>query len=157
LRKDGKIYYKKSDDTYNIKTNVELIGTFFETKQDYGFVETEDGESFFVPAKFVSNALHGDTVKFLVLPSMMKGKGDVGKISRVMKRNGSNIVGEVVQDGEILKINPFDNASKHDYVIKNTQDLIVGDVVIAKFIDYIDHKILVKVIENLGVQTADND
>jgi len=151
---DDKIYYRKRTETYHEKDNREIIGTFFETKQEFGFVETESGDSIFIPGQFVLNAIHGDTVKVSILPSRGDGKGDAGKIKRVMKRNGSNIVGTVFAEGDILKIEVSDTSSKHDYIITNPNGVNVGDVVVTKFVDFKDFKIEVKVIENMGPQKA---
>jgi exoribonuclease R len=157
LVKDKVLFYKKSTDTYQFKDKKEVIGTFFETRQDFGFVEVDGGESYFIPAKFVLNALHGDSVRILVLPSQIEGKGDIGKIVRVMKRNGNNLVGTVFSENGNKLIEIADISSKHPHVITNASNVKDGDVVVCKFLDFSEHQIKVKVIDNLGPQKSNND
>ena len=157
LVKDKVLFYKKSTETYQVKDKREIVGTFFETKQDYGFVDVEGGESYFIPAKFTLNALHGDSVRILILPSRIEGKGDIGKIVRVMKRNGNNLVGTVYEEDGLFKLEIADLSSKHDHILLNPGNVKVGDVVVCKFVDFEDYQIKVKVKENLGPQITNND
>jgi exoribonuclease R len=120
-------------------------------------VETEEGVSYFIPAKFTLNALHGDSVRILILPSNIEGKDDIGKIVRVLKRNGNNLVGTVFEEDGKYLIDIADISSKHPHVIQNSNNVNVGDVVVCKFIDFQDHEIKVKVIENFGPQKPNND
>ncbi|BDV02732.1 hypothetical protein [Candidatus Hepatoplasma crinochetorum] len=99
LIKEEKIFYRKKTELYYIKDQKSVIGTFRTTFKDFGFVEDEEG-SIFIPARFVLNALEGDTVKVVLFSDLNNPKKTddnrrAGKIVRVIKRNGGNIVGRI--------------------------------------------------------------
>lgn len=160
MQKNSKIFFKKNSESYHKKDKLELIGTFFETKNDYGFVEVEGYEkqkSFFVPGRFTLNAVHGDSVRIIALPAKDDDRDDIGKIVRVMQRNGNNLVGLAREEEGKIFMDVVDNASKFPYEVSNSSNINIGDVLIAKFLDFQDHVIKVKVIDNMGPMIANTD
>ncbi|BDU67412.1 MAG: ribonuclease R [Candidatus Tyloplasma litorale] len=149
---ERKIYYKKSQDKYNVKNDEEVIGTFKDTKNDYGFVENDE-ITVFIPGKFVLNALEGDSVKVILFP--LREDDDpsrrAGKIVRVMQRNGSSIVGRIFIEKGKKKFIPDDIFPKYEYVIEDMDKYQEGDILLTKFIDFENRKITLKVIKEIGM------
>ncbi len=151
LWKERKIYYKKSRDTYHLKNDEEIIGIFRDTKNDYGFVENDD-ITVFIPGKFVLNALEGDSVKVILFPLREDDDPDkrAGKIVRVMQRNGNSIIGRVgVVDG-IKTFVPDDVTPKHKYNVSGIEDYEIDDILVTKFIDFIDGVITLEIKKKIG-------
>lgn len=156
LIKDDSIFYRKKDDSYFLKNNDEVVGIFKDTRKDFGFVETEL-ESYFIPSKFRLNALEGDTVKIKQLPSRPgeDNKGKVGKVIRVLKRNGSNIIGTIKEiDGKINFI-PDENYLKYEHTLINPEGYKDGEVVIAKFFDFKNNVVFFKIISKISEKRED--
>ncbi len=151
LWKERKVYYKKSKDTYNLKNDEEMIGTFRDTKNDYGFVENDDMTAF-IPGKFVLNALNGDAVKVILFPLREDDDPDrrAGKIVRVMQRNGAAIVGRVAVEEGIKKFVPDDIVPKHQYSVEGLEEYSDGDIIVTKFIDFLEGIIYLKVVKSIG-------
>ncbi|NQX83408.1 MAG: ribonuclease R [Mycoplasmataceae bacterium] len=148
---EKKIFFKKSKKTYNIKNSEEIIGTYRETKNDYGFVEDEN-MTIFIPGKFVINALNGDTVKVILFPLREEEDQNrrAGKIVRIMQRNGSAIIGRVSsKDGTNIFI-PDDLNSKYNFFVQDLEKYESGDIIVTKFIDFIDGVIDLKIIKAIG-------
>ncbi len=151
-----KIFYRKSKNTYNLKSEEEIIGTFRSTKNDYGFVENED-ITVFIPGKFVLNSLDGDTVKVILFSLRTDDDPDrrSGKVVRVMQRNGSAIIGRIKLDENNNKtFIPDDIPLKHKYFIDEIDKYSQGDILITKFVDFEDGIISLKIIKSLG-ETSD--
>ncbi len=169
LINEGKIYYNFKKELYFEKDLDVYIGEFKETRHSYSFVEVspetdnvnksgnalnnKELVSFFCPDKFSMNALNGDIVKFKLLSSLDKNGQEktVAKVIRILKRNGSNILGEIqLDDFDIPTFIPIDFINqKHTYSITNDVKLTEGNFVVAKFIDYKNFTILIEIIEIL--------
>lgn len=151
LWNEKKTFYKKSKNTYNLKNDEEIIGTFRETKNDYAFVETDD-ITIFIPGKFILNALNGDTVKVILFPLRPDDDPErrAGKVVRVMQRNGSAIIGRVQEiDGKKSFI-PDDVTPKYRYRVNGIDDYSGGDILITKFIDFVDQVIELRIEKSIG-------
>ncbi len=154
LAKENLIYFNAKREQYFLKDEEVYIGEFHETRHSYSFIEIENDEeelSFFCPQKFSMNALNGDTVKFKVFDSVNRD-GEVKKVAkvlRIMKRNGSNIMGEIkLNDKGELSFIPIDFINqKHNYQIINKENLKIGNFVNAKFVDYKNYIIEIKITE----------
>ncbi len=151
LWKERKIYYKKSRDTYHLKNDEEIIGIFRDTKNDYGFVENDD-ITVFIPGKFVLNALDGDSVKVILFPVREGEDPDrrAGKIVRVMQRNGSAIIGRVSIIDGVKTFTPDDVVPKHKYDVPGIENYEEGDILVSKFIDFIDGVISLEIQKKVG-------
>ncbi len=156
LINDKEIFYRSRTNTYHLKDKDFLMGTFSETRHAYSFIEVDldDGtkESYFCPAKFSSNALDGDTVKFKLLPSKNRDGEDsfIAKVLRIVKRNGNNILGIVTPKEGGFFLKTMDLFQKHEYKIINPQEYKTNNFVVAKFVDYKNDVILVKIEELLS-------
>lgn len=91
-----------------LKTN-ELIGRLSATPSGYGFVTLEKaGEGdIFIPARYMENAMDGDTVEVALiaehdLSPQFAGKGRTGMIAKVLTRNRKRLVGEFLPGGKVL-------------------------------------------------------
>ncbi len=153
LQKEKCIFFKKGKRTYHIKDSEEIIGTFLETKHDYAFVENED-ISVFIPAKFVLNAIHGDTVKVILFPLRPKDdpKRRAGKVVRLMQRNGSAIIGRIRISDSKKEFIPDDLVSKHKFNLLNIEEYNENDIVVTKFVDFLNGTIELKGIHKIGIE-----
>ncbi len=148
---ERKIFFKKSRNTYHIKNDEEIIGTFRDTKNDYGFVENDD-ITVFIPGKFVLNALEGDAVKVILFPLREDDDPDrrAGKIVRVMQRNGAAIIGRVAIVEGTKTFVPDDIVPKHKYDVPGLEEYDEGDILVTRFIDFIDGIIYLNIKSTIG-------
>jgi len=72
----------------------------------FGFVETEDGRTVFIPPRKIKNALNGDIV--LVRIEKITPKGPEGSIVKVLERKRKNIVGYLVKRKKFFFVEPED-------------------------------------------------
>uniref|UniRef100_A0A7V4JPC2 Ribonuclease R n=1 Tax=Thermodesulfobacterium geofontis TaxID=1295609 RepID=A0A7V4JPC2_9BACT len=72
----------------------------------FGFVETEDGRTIFIPPRKIKNALNGDIV--LTRIERVTSKGPEGNIVKVIERKRKNIVGYLVKRGKHFFVEPED-------------------------------------------------
>jgi len=72
----------------------------------FGFVETEDGRTIFIPPRKIKNALNGDIV--LVRIEKIAPKGPEGSIVKVLERKRKNIIGYLVKRRKFFFVEPED-------------------------------------------------
>lgn len=152
LLTEKKIYFRRKNETYNIKDQEEFIGTFVGTRREYGFVEKGD-ISVYIPEKFLLNAFHGDTVKVILFPLRDEDKPNrrAGKIVRIIQKNGSNIVGRIKIIDDKKTFIPDDIVSKWQYSIENINDFEEDEILLTKFEDFIDPKtVKLNFVKKLG-------
>lgn len=92
---DELLIYRTNKNKYMKFGNSNLkIGKMLATKKGYGFVDIEEDEDVFIPESFMNHAIHGD--KVVVEITSKKGTDLEGRIVRIVERNLSLMVGEVV-------------------------------------------------------------
>ena len=74
--------------------------------EGFGFVETEDGRTVFIPPRKMGKALDGDIV--LVKVERVAPKGPEGKILKVLERKRKNIVGYLFKRKKFYFLEPED-------------------------------------------------
>ncbi len=157
LINDDKIYFKNSTEKYYKKTEETFVGVFKSTKNVYGFVESED-KTVFIPGKFLLNAFEGDIVKVVLFPLDENSK-DVekraGKIVRVLKRNGDNLVFKYRRDeNNELNLISDDIYIKHKYSFFNLEmwekDLKEGDLFLVTLKNVEKQNIVFEIKEKIG-------
>lgn len=103
LRHTNKDKYVRHDD------DLERVGIVLSTKGDYAFIKITDNKTplkdVFVHASNLNGAIHGDTV--VVRVSKITDRPD-GIVERILKRDLSNLVGEVVEEDNKLMLIPDD-------------------------------------------------
>lgn len=72
----------------------------------FGFVETEDGRTVFIPPRKIKNVFNGDVV--LVRIEKITPKGPEGSIVKVLERKRKNIVGYLVKRKKYFFVEPED-------------------------------------------------
>ena len=73
------------------------VGRISMTRHGYGFVDSPEGD-FFIPARDVAGAMHGDTVA--IRPDTHRGKaGRSGVVVRVIDRANTTVVGRFDRHG----------------------------------------------------------
>lgn len=154
LINEDKLYFQKRTKKYVFKDEEIAIGIYKTTKHNYGFVELDNGKSIFIPIKFVQNAFEGDTVKVSLFPLRENDDPEkrAGKIVRIMKRNGNNIIFRVKKINGEVSIVPDDFVPKNNFIFVNKDDfdLIEDDIIVVKFFDFKNKSILFKIKSKLG-------
>ena len=91
---DGELARFKGN-SYAVATPVKSIRGKLSTHRDgYGFVTPEGGgEDIFIPQRYIKNAMHGDTVEVRSEQNRMGGGKREGRITTVVERASSRIVG----------------------------------------------------------------
>lgn len=89
-----------------------LQGIFSGTDRGFGFVSIEEyEEDIFIPPNATSSALNGDLVAIEVTEEAIpwKGKGPEGKVTQILERNTTHVVGEfhAYDDQEVEELNLY--------------------------------------------------
>ncbi len=74
--------------------------------EGFGFVETEEGETIFIPPRYIGKAIDGDLV--LVKIYKISPKGPEGKILKILERKRKNIVGYLIRRKKFFFLEPED-------------------------------------------------
>ncbi len=133
LRKAG-ILIKKGKRYMLSKQKAIVKGKFHQSFFGYGFVvpEEQGQPDVFVPARYVKDAMHGDTVLALVVE---KKKGErEGRILKVVERGRRSIVGFFIWEWKNPIIVPLDRRIPRDIEVVNFPDQPIrqGDLVLAE-------------------------
>lgn len=145
LEEELKVYRTKKD-KYMIFQNSNLqIGTLMATKKSYGFVDIEGEEDVFIPPTCMNQAIHGD--KVVVEITSKKGLRLEGRIVRIVERKLRQMVGEVIQKGNLLYVD-LDN-EKVKLTIKLIPQSLKGAMP--------GHKVLVKIGKKLEGNTYEGE
>lgn len=153
LLKEGKISvgskgkYRKPDEDI-------MTGTFISNARGFGFVEVEgrDGD-LFIPAAYVKDAYHNDTVQAKVLPGQ-KGKRQEAEIVRVISRGTVSVVGTYQKSKSFGFVVPDNMKLASDIFIpaERSKGAVDGHKVVVELTDYGNDKKKPegKVVEILG-------
>jgi ribonuclease R len=100
----------------------------------FGFVESEDGKSVFIPPRRMGKALDGDIV--LVRVEKIARKGPEGSIVTVLERPRKNIVGYLVKRHKFFFVEPEDRRLPFEIFIpkKRRQKAKEGNLVVARIL-----------------------
>ncbi|BDV02138.1 MAG: ribonuclease R [Candidatus Hepatoplasma vulgare] len=151
LKRDNKIYFKRREDKYYLKNEESVIGIFKETRFQYGFVEVED-KTYFIPERFTSTALSNDTVKIVLFPLRDKDKPDrrSGKIVRIVKRNGNNIIVRVKKDKTNKLVILPDEESRFSFALTNKENYKENTILVTRFQNIFEKIVYLDVLKILG-------
>ncbi|RPH37213.1 hypothetical protein EHM92_03255, partial [bacterium] len=101
-----------------------VIGQLFMTKRDFGFVRLEEtGDEIFVGAKFLRNALHGDTVAVVPFAHPVtrhRGRDEKtreGEIVEIVKRGITTLTGTLEQARHFFFVVPDDERIARDIYV----------------------------------------
>ncbi|NIQ92776.1 MAG: ribonuclease R [Desulfuromonadales bacterium] len=116
-----------------------VVGTVSTHRDGYGFVRPSDGdeEDLFIPARFMREAMNGDTVMARVERSRRDGRR-AGRIIRVLERAQQTMVGRFEQGHRFGYVIPEDPRQLHDIFIppKATGGAKDGQLVVARIEAY---------------------
>lgn len=101
----------------------------------FGFVETEEGKSIFIPPRKIRQALDGDIV--LVRVDKITSKKPEGTIIKVLERKRKNIIGYLVKRKGLFFVEPEDPKFPFEIYIpkKRRPKVEVGHLVVTKIIE----------------------
>lgn len=139
-----------------------FTGTLFLTSHGYGFVTTKKkSNDIFVARKNLNGALHGDSVEVVFLPGEKRHRGE-GIVERIVSRITNQFVGIVTTHrGQFwLQIEPVSPQRGIVLEWKNRKELMVGDIVSAKVLDWgTSHTpVTASVVERIGsIDQAEDD
>jgi len=102
--------------------------------EGFGFVETEDGETVFIPPRKIGKALDGDLV--LVRIERIAKEGPEGRILEVVERKRKYIVGYFLKRGKFFFVEPEDPHLPFEIYIpkKRRHGAKKGNLVVTKII-----------------------
>ncbi len=138
-----------------------IVGQLFMTKRDFGFVRVEEtGDEIFVGAKFLKNALHGDTVAVVPFARPVtrhRGRDDKmpeGEIVEIIKRGITTLTGTLEQTRHFYFVVPDDERIARDIYVarEDAMDAKNGDKVVVQLHPWEDEHVNPEgtVIEVLG-------
>ena len=147
LRHTNKDKYVRHDD------DLERVGIVLSTKGDYAFVKITDNKTplkdVFVHASNLNGAIHGDTV--VVRVSKITDRPD-GIVERILKRDLSNLVGEVVEEDNKLMLIPDDPKIKLTIFIdkEKSMNAMPGHKVLVRLLNKQDNGYNAEVLTVIG-------
>ena len=110
LLTSGKIILNKSK-RYIVVKESNVFKCIFDGKGEYGFgiIIDSDEEDIYIPAGFTKNAMNKDEVMVTIDKSFnFRGHRKVGKITEIVKRNITDVIGEVSKIGSVYYLFPID-------------------------------------------------
>ncbi len=119
----------------------------------YGFVQVEDGETVFVPAKYRATSLDGDRVVVETWPGV---RGTEGRVTEVLARGRARLTGILRRVSRAVYLEPDDPRIAADYGRVGVEDASIGrdgDAVVVEITRYPDaaHRVLEgKLLKVLG-------
>lgn len=151
LKKENKIYFKRSDNKYHFKNEESVIGIFKETRFQYGFVEINE-KRYFIPEKFTSTAMSNDTVKIVLFPLRDKDNPErrSGKVVRIVKRNGNNIIVRIKKDQNNKLIICPDEESRFSFTLTNKENYKENTILVTRFKNIFEKVVYLDVLKILG-------
>ncbi len=157
LINEDKIYYKNSTEKYYKKNEETFVGVFKSTKNAYGFVESDE-KTVFIPGKFLLNAFEGDVVKVVVFPIDENTKDPekrAGKIVRILKRNGDNLIFKYKKnEDDKLTLISDDIFIKQNYDFSNLSswktNILEGDIFLVTLKSVEKQNIIFEIKDKLG-------
>lgn len=92
-----------------VKLKNELQGRLSLNPNGFGFVVIPNEQDLFIPAKYIENAIDGDTVRVAViaqkdLPERFAGKGRTGRILGIISRERKTVIGQLVDKHTVLAL-----------------------------------------------------
>ena len=119
----------------------------------YGFVNTDDGETVFVPAKYRNHSLDGDRVVVDTWPGV---RGTEGRVKEVLARGRARLTGILRRVGRAVYLEPDDPRIAADYGRVHLDDAPIGkdgDAIVVEITRYPDaarNEIAAKLLKVLG-------
>jgi len=107
-------------------------------REGYGFVVPEaGGEDLFVPARYLREYMNGDIVEAHVVSERRDGKRE-GRITTLVKRGVTSVVGRFEQMGRGGRVIPDDERLGHDVIIPPgaAGNALSGETVVAQIVSY---------------------
>jgi ribonuclease R len=115
-----------------------IVGKLTAHRDGYGFVIPEDGsEDVFVPARYLRESMHGDTVEVRVVATKRDGKRE-GRIVRTVERGFKKIVGRFESVAGVGRVIADEVRITQDLLIpaKATAQAQSGQVVVAEITSF---------------------
>ena len=103
--------------------DLRTIGRITVHPAGYGFVQTEDRETVFVPAKYRGTSLDGDRVAVETWPGL---RGTEGRVLEVLARGRARLTGILRRIGRALYLEPDDPRIAADYGRVGVDDAPIG-------------------------------
>jgi len=119
----------------------------------YGFVNTDDGETVFVPAKYRNHSLDGDRVIVDTWPGV---RGTEGRVKEVLARGRARLTGILRRVGRAVYLEPDDPRIAADYGRVHLDDAPMGkdgDAIVVEITRYPDaarREMAAKLLKVLG-------
>jgi len=119
----------------------------------YGFVNTDEGETVFVPAKYRNHSLDGDRVVVNTWPGV---RGTEGKVVTVIARGRARLTGILRRVGRAVYLEPDDPRIAADYGRVHMDDAPMGKdgdaivVEITRYPDAVRREMAAKLLKVLG-------
>ncbi len=120
---------------YALPEKIEILKGKLRVHPDgFGFVETEDGKTIFIPPKRIRGALDGDIV--LARIERTTPKGPEGSIINVLERPRKYIVGYLIKRNKFFFVEPEDRRLPFEIFIpkKRRQKAKEGNLVVAQIV-----------------------
>ena len=149
-----KLIYLKNEKYYSKKSKKDkekgafLTGVVRGNERGFGFLSVEGfSEDFFIPARKMGEALHGDTV----LAKRISSSGDEVEVVKVVSRGITKIIGNFYYDGMVYFVRPDEKGYFYDIIITKPGNAKVGDKVVVEIYQFPKNKNpLGKIVKNLG-------
>jgi len=120
---------------YGLPEHLDVVkGTLRVHPDGFGFVETEDERTVFIPPRKIGKALNGDIV--LVRIDKSTPKGPEGTIIQVLERKRKNIIGYLIKRKKLFFVEPEDPRFPFEIYIpkKRLHNAQKGHLVVTKII-----------------------
>jgi len=130
-----------------------VVGRITVHPAGYGFVQTDDGETVFVPAKYRGTSLDGDRVAVETWPGV---RGTEGKVTTVLARGRARLTGILRRVSRAVYLEPDDPRIAADYGRVGIDDAPMGKdgdavvIEITRYPDAVRRELVGKLLKVLG-------
>lgn len=152
---NGKLTMSDSGKYFAVRQQKKYRGVLRGNKRGFAFLIREDGgEDLFIPHKNLNGAMHGDTVDAVIV------KGDEGKVTNVIERGITRLVGTYQKNTHFGFVVADDNSYYADIFIPKGRDMRASnDTKVVVMIDDFDARNpvghIVEIIGKVGEKQSD--
>ncbi|MBG0730501.1 ribonuclease R [Mycoplasma sp. 'Moose RK'] len=143
---EGKYYWPELVGTH--------IGIFRATQSTFGFVElkesTNEDKKIFIPGKYNACALDNDEVRINVYVDRLKKDSFYGVVTKILQRNTKFLIGKVLKNGKFWNFEPVNFKGRFFFRWSSTTNLVEGDFLKVKIVDYQQQILKISVIQKIG-------
>ncbi|VEU59165.1 ribonuclease R [Mesomycoplasma neurolyticum] len=145
----NKLFLTKDDEYFYLEKLGETVGKIKINNKGFGFVDDED-KSYFVPKKFLNNALNNDVVQISIFKEDSNDEKYMAIVDKVITRSDNFYYGYIVKNDVYFDFVSIDKKINGKFKWDKQYSLEENDVVKIKVIEATKYFYRISLVEKLG-------